>query len=163
MNQLCNQSQEHASAPPLNTLSDFHNEVMTHDLLWSVLDAQRANATLSGEALRDAARHLADLRPPGRVMLMAFDAVGERIIGAALAMTEQQFSVYDYTDSFPARTTCLLVGGFVAGPVGIASAAAAAAHAGAARIEVALLGGTDEPIGGVARIRLLVDSSQAVA
>lgn len=136
---------------------------MTHELLWSVLDAQRANATLSGEALRDAAHHLAELRSPGRVMLMAFDAVGERIIGAAIAMTEQKLSVYDYTDSFPARTTCLLVGGFVAGPVGIASAAAAAAHAGAARIEVALLGGTDVPIGGVARIRLLGDPSQAVA
>lgn len=136
---------------------------MTHGLLLSVLDAQRANATLSGGALRDAARQLAELRSQGRVMLMAFDAVGERIIGAALAVTERDLPVYDYTKVFPARTTCLLVGGYVAGPVGIASAAAAAIRAGAARVEVALLGGWDEPISGAARIRVLGRSPAAVA
>jgi hypothetical protein len=144
-------------------LSYLHTDYMTHALLWSVLDAQRANATLSGEALRDAGRQLAEFRTSGPAVLMAFDAAGERIIGAALAVTDRELPVYDYTVAFPARTTCLLVGGYVAGPVGIAAAATAATRAGAARVEVALLGGWHEPISGVARIGALGASSAAVA
>lgn len=135
---------------------------MTHERLWSVLDAQSSNATLAGEALRQAGMQLAEIRPSGRTVLMAFDAAGERILGTATTVAEQELPVYDYTTAFPARTTCLLVGGYVAGPVGIAAAAAAATRAGAARVEVALLGGWPKPIIGVSRVRTLNTSSGAV-
>jgi len=128
---------------------------MTHALLWSVLDAQRANATLSGGDLHAAAQQLADIGAGNRAVLMAFDAAGERIIGAAMALSDTSLEVFDYTGRFPERATCLLVGGHVAGPVGVADAAAAASCAGASRVEAAILGGWPDSIPGVVRIREL--------
>src|SRR5262245_37601886 len=116
---------------------------MTHELLWSVLSAQRANATLSGGDLRtaaqDLARDLAQERFNTRSVLMAFDTVGERILGAAMVLSDQNIEVFDYTGPFPARCTCLLVGGNIAGPVGIADAADVVTRAGARRVEAALI------------------------
>lgn len=139
---------------------------MTHQLLWNVLDAQRTNATLSSAVLRGAAANLIGAYRAGagstRIVLMAFDAAGERIIGAAMAL-EDDVAVFDYTNAFPAGVTCLLVGGHVAGPVGVADAAAAVTAAGARRVEVALIGGWTKPIVGVARVRDLGDSRANVA
>lgn len=84
---------------------------------------------------------------------MAVDAAGERIIGAAMTLTDQPVKVFDYTHSFPDRSKCLLVGGFIAGPVGVADAAAAVIAAGATRVQAAVLGGWSDPIDGVARVR----------
>jgi hypothetical protein len=128
---------------------------MTHELLWTALDAQSANASLSGRDLRSAAEELLRLHTPGRTVLMAVDAAGERIIGAAMTLTDQPVEVFDYTHSFPARSTCLLVGGFIAGPVGVADAAAAVIGAGATRVQAAVIGGWSDPIDGVARVRNL--------
>lgn len=72
-------------------------------------------------------------------MFMAFDAAGERILGAAMAVAEETLEVFDYTRPFPDRATCVLVGGFLAGPAGIASAAAAVTSAGAQRVEAVTL------------------------
>jgi hypothetical protein len=136
---------------------------MSHDLLSSVLDAQRANATLQGAELRVAAEGLARLSRSGRTLLMAFDSAGERIIGAAMALSAVNVEVFDYTSAFPADASCLLVGGHVAGPVGAAAAAAAVVEAGAARVEVAMLGGWSQPIEGIARVWRLGAVSAQVA
>lgn len=155
MSSVCKEGRTVASEPPQSVGPELHTDFVTHELLWSVLDAQRANATLSGNSLRQAAQHLLGLPPKGRTLLMAFDAAGERIVGAAMALADRDLKVYDYTTAFPARATCLLVGGYVAGPVGIAEAAASASRAGARLVEVALLGGWADPISGVAGIRQL--------
>ncbi len=141
----------------------FHTDFMTHQLLWSVLDAQRANATLSGGDLRAAAEHLADLCADRHVLLKAVDSAGERIIGAAMTVAEVDLDVYDYTSGFPQGSTCLLVSGHVAGPVGLADAAAAASSAGAAQVEAAILGGWPDPVAGVAQICGLRQSRFCVA
>lgn len=136
---------------------------MSHEVLWSVLDAQRANATLSGSELRAAAERLADIGVRQQMVLMAFDATGERILGAMLALTSVNLAVYDYTSEFPENSACLLVGGYVAGPIGIADAAAAASGAGAARVEAAILGGWRDSVQGVTCIRDLGDAQAQVA
>lgn len=136
---------------------------MSHELLWKALDAQRANATLSGRELRSAAERLRQVRRPNRTLLMSFDAAGERIIGAAMTLGDDDIEVFDYTSAFPAEATCLLVGGFVAGPVGMASAADAAVEAGARRVEVAMLGGWSSPIDCVDRVWQLAGQHAHVA
>jgi hypothetical protein len=128
---------------------------MLHELLWNVLDAQHANATLTGPVLRAAADDLLCSRPNQRTLFMAFDAAGERILGAAMAVADESLEVFDYTRPFPDRATCVLVGGFIAGPAGIASAAAAVTSAGAERVEAVLVGGPTARIAGVNRIRLV--------
>ena len=142
---------------------DFHTDFMTHQLLWSVLDAQRANATLSGGDLRAAAEHLADMCAERPVLLMAVDSAGERIIGAAMTIGNAELDMHDYTAGFPQGSTCLLVGGHAAGPIRLVDAAAAASAAGAAHVEAAILGGWPDPVPGVARIRGLRSSQICVA
>lgn len=141
--------------PPL------HTDFMTHEVLQSVLGAQEANATLSGRDLRTAAETLVHLAS-GRTRLKALDATGERIIGAALLLSES-LETWDYTAAFPAKHTCLLVGGVVAGPAGIAAAAHAALAAGAARVDAAIVGGWTEPVPRVSRIREIGAAHMRVA
>lgn len=136
---------------------------MTHELLWNVLETQRANATFSGPALRAAAEDLPEAKPAGHTVLMAFDAAGERIIGAAMALGDGNLEIFDYTGTFPDRATCLLVGGFIAGPVGLADAAAAVIEAGARRVEAVIVGGPTDPVDGVARIRHIGQARAHVA
>jgi hypothetical protein len=136
---------------------------VTHQLLWNVLDAQRANAMLSGPDLRAAADDLGRCKPAGRTLLMAFGAVGERIIGAAIALSDDTLELFDYTSPFPAKATCLLVGGVLAGPAAAADAAAAVVAAGAQRVELAVIGGWPDPIEGVSRIRHLGGTRARVA
>jgi hypothetical protein len=69
----------------------------------------------------------------------------------------------DYTAAFPSRHTCLLVGGTLAGPAGIASAALAVLAAGAARVDVAIVGGWTEPVHGVTHIREIGAAHMQVA
>src|SRR5262245_12562891 len=114
---------------------------MTHKLLWSALETQSDNATLAGGELRAAAENLLRHHGSGNRVLVAFDATGERVIGAAMTLTDEPLKMYDYTRAFPAHATCLLVGGLIAGPVGVADAAAAVTAAGAARVEAAIIGG----------------------
>jgi len=125
---------------------------MTHELLWSALEAQTDNATLAGGELRAAAEELLRLHGSGNRVFMAFDATGERVIGAAMTLTDEPLKMFDYTRAFPAHATCLLVGGVIAGPVGVADAAAAVTAAGAARVEAAIIGGWAGTIEGVARV-----------
>ena len=139
----------------------LHTDFMTHEVLQSVLIAQEANAKLSGHDLRTAAENLVCLAS-GRTRLKALDAAGERIIGGALLLCDS-LETWDYTAAFPARHTCLLVGGMVAGPAGIAGGARAALAAGATRVEVAILGGWAEQVPGVSRIREIGAAHMRVA
>ena len=150
------------SAPAESVGPCLHTEFMTRELMRTVLDAQHVNATLSGHALRAAADNLTQLNLGRRVVLKAFDAAGERIIGAALTLRDD-LEAYDYTRPFPERTTCLLVGGVIAGPVAAAAAAEAAVAGGATRVVVAILGGWNEPIPGVDRVREIGAASAQVA
>jgi len=136
---------------------------MTHELLWSVLDAQHANATLSGPVLRAAAEDLTRSQANRRALFMAFDSAGERILGAAMAVATEPIEVFDYTRPFPDGATCVLVGGFTAGPTGLASAAIAVTRAGARRVEAIILGGPTARVAGVSRIRLIGQEQTNVA
>ena len=124
---------------------------MGHDLLISVLDAQSANATFSGSVLRAAANQVTALAVQPGVRFMAFDAAGERILGAAIAV-HGDLPLFDYTSPFPSRGTCVLVGGFLAGPVGLADAAAAIRAVGARRVEAVVVDGPMGSVPGVGRI-----------
>jgi hypothetical protein len=124
-----------------------------HEMLWNVARAQQANATLCGRALHDAALGLIEAAAASRAVVMAFDAAGERILGAALVLAEEPLEVFDYTGMFPAERACLMVGGVIVGPVGVAGAAATVTAAGARRVEVALLTEWSDHIEHVARIR----------
>jgi len=141
----------------------LHTYFMTHELLWSALNAQQANATLAGRQLQAAAEELIRVHTPRRMRVAALDAAGERIIGAALALSDEPLDVFDYTDVFPRGFSCLLVGGFVAGPVGIEDAAAAVIGAGAAKVEAAVIGGWSGPVAGVSRVRDLGRAPARVA
>lgn len=137
---------------------------MTHELLLRALDAHRANALLAGQQLRDAAQHLLTLCAESRPIVLAYDPVGERIIGAALALSDSRHVVpADRTAMFPGGTFCLLVGGLIAGPVGVADCADEARQAGAARVDAAVLGGWQSQISGVDRIHALGSARAAVA
>ena len=131
--------------------------------LCNVLDAQHANATLTGPVLRAAADDLLHSRPNQRTLFMALDAAGERILGAAMAVADKTLEVFDYTRPFPDRATCILVGGFIAGPAGIASAAAAVTSAGAQRVEAVIVRPPTARIAGVNRIRLVAQARAHIA
>jgi hypothetical protein len=124
-----------------------------HETLQNVARAQQINATLCGRALHDAALRLIDAAAASRAIVMAFDAAGERILGAALVLAEEPLEVFDYTATFPADRTCLLVGGVIAGPVGVAGAAGTVTAAGARRVEAALMTEWSDQIEQIARIR----------
>ncbi|MFT4082839.1 MAG: hypothetical protein QM638_09655 [Nocardioides sp.] len=141
----------------------LHTYFMSHELLWSALNAQQANATLIGPQLRAAAEELLRMYVPGRMRVMALDAAGERIIGAALAMRDEHIEMFDYTEAFAGTSTCLLIGGFIAGPAGVEAAATAVTGAGATRVEAAVIGGWSAPIRGVSRVRELAGIHVRVA
>lgn len=134
---------------------------MSHETLNAVLAAQQLNATLSGRELRAAAENLLRLST-GRTVLKAVDAAGERIIGAALLLSDA-IKTWDYSSGFPPRSACLLVGGVVAGPVGLAAAAQAAQAAGASRVDAAVVSGWSGHVRGVSRIRELCQPRVQVA
>lgn len=138
---------------PSSVGTSLHTYFMSHELLWSALDAQQANATLAGPQLRSAAEELLRVYDPGRVRLMALDAAGERIIGAVLTMQDAPIEVFDYTEAFAGTSTCLLVGGFIAGSAGVEAAATSVIAAGATKVEAAVIGGWSAPIRGVSRVR----------
>ena len=127
---------------------------MTHQLLWQVLDAQQANATLTGASLRSAAEALVCATDARNILVMAIDLAGERIIGAAMSLSDS-VRAFDYSQAFPSGVVCLLVGGIVVGPIGIANAAEAVVAAGATRVEVATLTTWTEPIRNVDEFRSL--------
>lgn len=136
---------------------------MAHEMLSQVLDAQRANATLSGELLRRAAAELPGGHTRRRTIYAAFDAAGERILGAAMVLSDELLEIFDATEPFPRDACCVLVGGFVAGPVGLADAATSVLRAGAESVNAAILGGPVHAVADVGQIRLLGHAKAHVA
>jgi hypothetical protein len=141
----------------------LHTMFMAHEMLTQVLEAQRANATLSGDLLRRAAAELPGGQSRCRTIYAAFDAAGERILGAALVLPDQSLEAFDATQPFPRDARCVLVGGFVAGPVGLADAAASVLRAGAVSVDAAILGGLVHAVANVGRIRLIGHATAHVA
>lgn len=122
---------------------------MTHELLWNVLGAQKANSVLSGVMLRRAAEDLVAIRRDLGAVVQAFDGAGERLIGAALLLDDESFETRDATTTLPDGSVCLLVGGYLAGTVGVEMAIKMVKAAGAGPVHVALLGGHAGPLDGV--------------
>lgn len=118
--------------------------------LAQVLDAQTRNSLLSGETLRGAARDL--IAASDGLQLMAADEPGERIIGAALAMSDR-LSVLDKSQRHDGKNV-LLVSGYTAGDIGRARAVRIARCLGAARIELAVLSPC-EPVDDCDKITLI--------
>jgi hypothetical protein len=121
-----------------------------HDLtLARVLNAQRENATLAGHQLRAAARDLIDLSVNPSTFVLTYDDAGQRIVGAALALDDAFPVPFDTTAPLPPGAVCLLVGGVIAGPLGVAELARLARNLGAAQVNAAVLGGWSDPISGI--------------
>lgn len=116
------------------------------DLLAAVAAAQSRNSTLRGEELRECGRETARLAQERGLGLLAADATGERLIGAALAIADD-LRVLDRTQNLDGAAV-LLVSGRVAGAAGLAQQARLTKALGASRVEVAVLGGWAGPIPG---------------
>lgn len=123
---------------------------VTRDLLAAVVTAQSRNSTLDGEELRECGRQTARLARERRLGLLAADATGERLIGAALAMADG-LRVFDRTQNLGGAAV-LLVSGRVAGAAGLAQEVRMTKALGASRVEVAVLGGWADPIPGCASV-----------
>ena len=98
-------------------------------------DAHTRNSLLSGEALRGAARGL--VAASDGMLVMAADEAGERVIGAALAMSDR-LALVDQSAVVRGQAV-VLVSGYTAGDVGRARAVSVAHSQGAVHIELAAL------------------------
>lgn len=103
--------------------------------LAAMRDANARNRLLAGDLLRHAAQGLISVADGFEVG--AVDAAGERIIGAALAMSDR-LTLRDETVRSDGKNV-LLVSGFTAGDAGRARAVSQAWVGGAARIELAVM------------------------
>lgn len=136
---------------------------MAHELLTRVLDAQRTNTTLSGDVLQHAAHELVGLAKAGNTVLLTYDGAGDRILGYALALDSTLPQPHDRTQPLPHGATCLLVGGAIAGPIGVAEAAATARQLGASTVHAAILGGWSSDIPGVDTVRAIASAQTTAA
>jgi hypothetical protein len=146
----------------------LHTDVMTHELVWSMLAANELNATLAGPTLRDAATDLvhavrtANATGGMPVTVWPIDAAGERIVGAAL-MLEPELTTYDHTRAWPNGNTCFLVCGAVVGDVSLVGATKRARSAGATRVNAAVLHGWTGAVPGLDTITGLSHTEAQVA
>jgi hypothetical protein len=131
--------------------------------LTRVLDAQRTNSTLAGQELRIAAQDLIGMHVPPSTVVLTYDEAGQRIMGAALTLSDSFPVPFDTTTRLPAGAPCLLVGGVIAGSVGVAQAAQLARSLGAEDVTAAVLGGWAEPIPGVDQVRTLASTRVTAA
>jgi len=116
--------------------------------------AQTLNSLLLGDELAVAATDAANLAAHTRAQLIAADGTGERIIGAALTLRPNECRPADLTRRLDGQSL-LLISGVIAGPVGLAEAAARLRSLGARTVAAAVLGGWSEPIAGVETITTL--------
>jgi hypothetical protein len=128
-----------------------------------VLDAQRENATLAGSQLRAAARDLIDLCVNQSTVVLTYDDAGQRIVGAALALDDAFPVPFDTTAPLPLGAVCLLVGGVIAGPFGVAKLAQLAHNLGASQVNAAVLGGWSDPISGINNVHPLASTYMTAA
>lgn len=118
-------------------------------LVQRVLYAQSHNAVLQGLDLAVATEDLARLaREHGDAELVAADAAGDRIIGAATVLHPGLNAPADVSRRLDGRSV-LLVSGVVAGPVGLMQTATRLRSLGARAVHAAVLDGWDEAIPGI--------------
>jgi hypothetical protein len=141
----------------------LHTEHMLDDALTRVLSAQSTNSTLAGQQLRAAARDLIDMRLSPASIVLTYDEAGQRIMGAALALDDAFPVPFDSTAPLPQGAVCLLVGGVIAGPLGVAEMARLARNLGASRVIAAVLGGWSNPIPGVDCVHALAPTQATAA
>jgi hypothetical protein len=135
-----------------------------HDVtLARVLEAQRENATLAGQQLRAAARDLIDLCVNPSTVVLTYDDAGQRIMGAALALDDAFPMPFDTTAPLPPGAVCLLVGGVIAGPLGVAKLAKLVRKLGASEVSAAVLGGWSDPISGINCVHPLASALMTAA
>jgi hypothetical protein len=116
--------------------------------------AQTRNGLLLGDELAAAAHDAASVAARTSAQLVAADRTGERIIGAALALAPNDCRPADLTHRVDGQSL-LLISGVVAGPYGLAEAAARLKSLGARTVVAAVLGGWSEPIVGIETITTL--------
>lgn len=92
------------------------------DPIVALAHAQRRNGLLQGDELVAAANTAADLARNKRTSLIAGYGAGERIIGAAIALSADGFLSVDLTRRFGGQTL-MIISGVVAGSVGLAQSA----------------------------------------
>jgi hypothetical protein len=124
------------------------------DMMTRLVQAQTRNGLLLGEELAAAAHDAANLAARTHAQLIAADGTGERIIGAALALLPSECRPADLTRRLDDQPL-LLISGVIAGPVGLADAAARLRSLGARTVAAAVLGGWPEAIAGVETITAL--------
>lgn len=132
----------------------------TDDTMVRLVRAQTRNALLLGDELAAAASDAATLASRTNAQLIAADSAGERIIGAALALLPDVCRPADLTQRLDGLSL-LLVSGVIAGPVGLAEAAARLRSLGALTVSAGVLGGWAEPVVGVEEITTLGDPVDA--
>lgn len=128
---------------------------MTDEVPNGLISVQRCNSLLAGERLRSAARALSVIPRRAGTVVVPSDDAGHRILGAALAL-DANLVPGDRTKRYDCPV--LLVGGYLAGPVGVAQAASLARSLGATRVEAAILGGWNAAIPGLDAFHLLADN-----
>jgi hypothetical protein len=117
-------------------------------------EAQTRNSLLRGEELNAAASTAAEVATRQRARLIAGDGAGERIIGAALSVLPAECLPANLAQRFDGQSL-LLVSGVIAGPAGLAQAAARLRSLGARAVHAAVLGGWSEPIPDIETITTL--------
>jgi hypothetical protein len=118
-------------------------------LVQRVLHAQSHNSALQGDDLTVATKDLARIAGEhSDSELVAADAAGDRIIGAATVLHPALNAPADLTRRLDGRSV-LLVSGVVAGAVGLMQTAARLRSLGATAVHAAILNGWDEAIPGM--------------
>lgn len=124
------------------------------DLIAQVCAAQARNSTISSEELQACGRALARHARSRDLCVMAADAPGERLIGAALGVAGK-IRLADRSRRLDGQAV-LLVSGQIAGSAHVAQQARLARSLGAVSVEVIVLDGWSHPIDGCDRVTPLV-------
>jgi hypothetical protein len=133
----------------------------SHPLLDGVLRAQTANSTLSGDELRRAARRLVTVAAAAPSALLAVDAAGERLVGAAILLSGD-LRLVDRSRRLDGESV-MLVAGHIAGTAALVTAAGMAIAMGAERVQAVVLGDTPGSVDGCGQVHSLSEARHLVA
>jgi hypothetical protein len=125
--------------------------VQKETVLARLLEAQQRNALLAGEELVAAGTEVARLGRRHRAVLVAHDAAGERLVGAALTLRPRDCRPGDVTASYDGAPV-VLVSGMIAAPHALVQTITGLRALGVGEVHVALLGGWTQEIAGASSI-----------
>lgn len=112
------------------------------------------NAGLDAASLTAAAHEAWNMAADNSAVLIATDAVGERILGAGVVLGFGEHLVASRHSRLDGRHV-VLIAGAQAGPAGVSEAALVARRLGAAAVDAALVGGWAGAISGCNNVRQL--------